>query len=289
MAELTPGFLRHFKACNRHDLGQFTRFRIDGRDYGWIAKSLHNLIADLPDVFTVSDNSIDLASRFADFDARSQILDDVSRDIAHHFGTKMRREMYPIIQQWGDVPLAQIDRAAVPWFGVKGFGIHVNGFVRKPDGIYLWIGERAGDRLIDPGKLDNMIGGGQPIGLSLEENVCKEAEEEAGLDATVARTAKQVSTIHYRLERHNGLRNDVLFVYDLELPADLIPRNTDGEVAGFHLLPVAEVAEIVRTSNRFKFNCNLVIIDFMIRHGFLPPDHAEVAAIRTYLDTPISA
>ena len=37
--------------------------------------------------------------------------------------------------------------------------------------------------------------------------------------------------------------------------------------------------EIVEITDDFKFNCNLVIIDFCIRHGVLPPEHPDYEAI----------
>ena len=36
---------------------------------------------------------------------------------------------------------------------------------------------------------------------------------------------------------------------------------------------------IVDGTDDFKFNCNLVLIDFFIRHGMLDPDHADYVAI----------
>ena len=54
-----------------------------------------------------------------------------------------------------------------------------------------------------------------------------------------------------------------------------MPRNTDGEVSAFYLVSIGEVAKIVESSLEFKFNCNLVIIDFLIRHGFLSPEHPD--------------
>ena len=48
----------------------------------------------------------------------------------------------------------------------------------------------------------------------------------------------------------------------------------DGEVESFQRLPVAEVADIIQHSDSFKDNCNLVIIDFLIRHGHLQPEQA---------------
>jgi len=278
----SPGFLRHFQASNTHDLNRFAPFTIDNKPYGWVAKDLLPLLTG-SDLFEIAKGNLVLPTPMDNFDKRSEALKTTTDILTKHFDKKLRKEMYPVIQEWGDAPLAQLDRIAVPWFGVRGFGIHVNGFVQKKDGLYLWIGERATNRLNDPGKFDNMIGGGQPIGLSLEENLCKEAEEEAGIPADLARTAKPVTHLRYMLERKGGLRNDTLFIYDLELPEGYIPRNTDGEVAAFHLLPVAEVASIVYDTNRFKFNCNLVVIDFLIRHGFITAKHAEFVAIKKYL------
>ena len=40
-------------------------------------------------------------------------------------------------------------------------------------------------------------------------------------------------------------------------------------------MPVAEVARLVRDTDEFKFNVNLVIIDFLIRHGVIPPEDPE--------------
>lgn len=43
--------------------------------------------------------------------------------------------------------------------------------------------------------------------------------------------------------------------------------DVDGEVEYFELLPVSEVAKIIRTSQQYKPNCALVVIDFLFRHG----------------------
>ena len=63
-----------------------------------------------------------------------------------------------------------------------------------------------------------------------------------------------------------------MFCYDLEMPADFTPVNTDGEIDEFELWPIDRVAARVRDSFDFKFNCNLAIIDFLIRHGYLTPE-----------------
>ena len=53
-------------------------------------------------------------------------------------------------------------------------------------------------------------------------------------------------------------------------------------------MPVAEVTEIVRTSMKFKPNCSLVVLDFLLRHGLLDASHAEYANLKRGLKTPLS-
>jgi 8-oxo-dGTP pyrophosphatase MutT (NUDIX family) len=103
----------------------------------------------------------------------------------------------------------------------------------------------------------------------------KEAHEEAGLSAEAARRAVPVGVVSYLMEHPAGLKPDTLFIYDLEVAEDFVPRNTDGEVEHFMLWTLDEVAQRVRETDDFKFNVNLVIIDFLIRHGYLKPDDAE--------------
>ena len=66
-----------------------------------------------------------------------------------------------------------------------------------------------------------------------------------------------------------------MFCFDLRLPDNFVPVNRDGEVANFYRWPVQQVAEIIDNGFEFKFNCNLVIIDFLIRRGFILPDHPQ--------------
>lgn len=88
-----------------------------------------------------------------------------------------------------------------------------------------------------------------------------------------------VGAVTYTLDTPGGVKCDVLFNYDLELPADFVPRNKDGEVAEFWRWPLDAVAARVRDTDDFKFNVNLVVIDFLIRHGYLTPDEPEYLAI----------
>ena len=267
-------------ACNRHDLSRFRPFYIGGERLGWVRPALMERLLTMPEIFESTPDGITLSPRHDNFTARSAALATAVQHLAAAGQLPdVRGELYPVLTQWGAPPLAQIDRGAVSGFGLCSFGLHVNGWVRKADGIHMWLGRRAADRLVEPDKLDNMVAGGHPIGISLRDNLLKEAAEEASLPAEIAARALSVGAITYTREVPHGLQVDTIFAYDLELPEGLMPVNEDGEVAEFMLLPLAEAAALTREPDRFKFNCGPVVIDFLIRHGFLTPDEPDYLAI----------
>lgn len=54
------------------------------------------------------------------------------------------------------------------------------------------------------------------------------------------------------------------------------------------LMPLAEVASVVRETDEFKLNCNLVVIDFLIRHGWMEPQSSEYLALVLGLRQPLA-
>jgi isopentenyldiphosphate isomerase len=189
--------------------------------------------------------------------------------------THLHGERYVATPSTREEGVLWLDRAAAPYFGIRAFGQHMNGYIIEDGEMKLWLGRRADDRIHYPGRLDNMVAGGLPSDIGLEENLLKECWEEAGIGGDLASQARPVGTITYNMESEKGMKVDTLYCYDLQLPVSFQPRCNDGEVAGFELLPVREVMQIVLDSDEFKLNCNLVVIDFFIRHGYLSPDLAE--------------
>ena len=76
----------------------------------------------------------------------------------------------------------------------------------------------------------------------------------------------------FYFESERGLFPNTEFVYDLELPADFVPCNADGEVESFELVPVAQVMERILTPD-FKTTSCPTALDFLIRHGFINSDN----------------
>lgn len=273
-------FLDHIALCNTHDLSNYVSLVVDGDAVGHIRKDNLAHLDRFPDVFVRSDQSVSLAPNIESYEDRTAAVDMVVRALFEDgVLTGWRGEPYPVGGQWGGPHAFEVERAAAPFFGARAYGVHINGYVRKENGLHMWIARRADDRPVCPGQFDNMIAGGQPVTLSLKENVIKEAGEEAGVPPDLAATALPTGAITYCAESDIGLKPDIMFCWDLELPADFMPLNADGEIAEFRLLPAAEVMEIVDTTFDFKFNCNLVIVDFCIRHGILPPEHPDYEKI----------
>lgn len=86
------------------------------------------------------------------------------------------------------------------------------------------------------------------------------------------------------MDTQYGMRNDQLFIYDLELPESFIPTSTDGEVAEFRLLHAETMLQNMYDVENFKFNSGMVMLDFLLRHGVIKPTHPEYAVLNDFMN-----
>lgn len=273
-------YLDRIRAANTHRLDGYLPFRIDAIRVGCVSHEFAQTLSQWPEVFQVEDRQISLA---ASLQAVGVPVAERTCAVAEVLETLRERglidgwrdELYPVNRTWSDPARLLIERAAVPWFGVRGYGVHMNGYVREPEGMRMWVARRSLTKPTGPGKLDQMVAGGQPANIGLRENMIKECEEEAGIPLEIAGRVRAVGAISYALQTSTGFRPDLIFNFDLELPADFSPVNSDGEVEDFYLWPMERVMETVRESDAFKFNCGLVVIDFLVRHGYIAADDPE--------------
>lgn len=271
-------YLDRIHAINHHDPAHFRPLRVDGSTVGWLKHGFAERLREWPEVFTVAADHADLAAELADFEARSRALDEVvGRLVADGVIDHRHGELYPVTATTRENAVMLLDRAAAPYFGIRAFGQHLNGYVRDGDDLYVWIARRSASKRTYPGKLDNMVAGGLPHGADLEDNLAKECWEEASIPAEIARRARRVSEVSYRAEVAHGLKPDTMYCYDLELPPELEPRCNDDEVESFQLLPIEQVMAIVRDGDQMKENSAVTLIDFLIRHGRITPQHPEYA------------
>jgi len=280
-------FRDHIAACNNFDPSCALPLFAGNERVGLLRRDNAEALRRFPDVFAVANDRVNLLAR-GDVAAVSRAVDAVVDGlVAEGRVPKWRNETFDVAARWGAPPVFRLDRGAVPFFGTRAYGVHLNGYRRKAETLDLWVGRRAPDKRVAPDKLDNLVAGGIGNGHGLEETLLKEGEEEASMPRSLTSHAVPVGAVSYRMETELGIRDDVLFVYDLEMPADLVPENQDGEIVHFELMPASAVLDRVRTSDDFKFNVNLVILDFALRHGVLRPDDPEYLDIATGLHRPL--
>lgn len=206
----------------------------------------------------------------ADFASRSRALADLTARLARDGAVRSPLgELYPVFAPGREEALLQVDRAVVAWFGVPAAGVHLNGFVRTGDGLAVWVARRARGKRTFPGHLDNLVAGGQSIGMSPEATLRKECHEEAGIPAALAARAVPAGRLDYTQQDVRSLKVDTLWCFDLELPPDFRPHPVDGEVEAFELWPAATVAQSLRGDGLWKPNCALVALHFLLRTGAL--------------------
>ncbi|MGE5537460.1 MAG: DUF4743 domain-containing protein [Gemmatimonas sp.] len=280
-------YLDHIEACNAFDPARFRPFRVAGETVGAVAHELVPRLRAFSGVFDDDGVSLAMSDGLTTFDARTEAMTRVLDELrAERRIGGWRDEMFRVSGGFAAEPLLKMERAGAPLFGVTSYGVHVNGIVRDGRGLSMWVGRRSPNKPNYPNMLDNLCAGAIAFGMGVRETLIKEAGEEASIPAEVASRARPVSAIRYCCEGDGGLRPDVLFVYDLELPPDFRPRPCDGEIAEYMLWPIEQVAERVRDTFDFKFNCNLVIIDFLIRNGLIAADDGDFLALVEGLHRP---
>ena len=182
-----------------------------------------------------------------------------------------RDEPYPLRDRRGGEH-GTLERAASRFWGMLTLGAHCNGYVADASGrpTHLWIARRSLTKPTDPGRLDNLIGGGVPAGQSPREAVVREGWEEAGLAPRQMAGLATGGLVDLECDIPEGRQHERLHVFDLALPAGLVPRNIDGEVAEHRLMPVAE-ALARAAAGELTTDAALATLDFAVRHGLVEP------------------
>jgi hypothetical protein len=273
--------LDRIRYSRRRDVGGFRRFVVTGLRLGWMAHGLADRLRGFPAVFSVSGDVVRMVDALDSFESRSRAVGDaVQRLREEGWFPGWRNEAFAVAPDFHAAPLLQIERSAARAFGIRCYCVQLNGIVRREGELQTWIARRALSKPVGPGKLDQIVGGGMPIGVTLRDNLIKECAEEASIPAALARQARPVGAVAYLRQDGDICDDQVLFNYDLVLPADFTPINADGEVAGFELWPLTRVKDVLAAGDDFLFDVALSLIDFLIRHGVVgpaDPDYIEIA------------
>ncbi|XP_015603255.1 uncharacterized protein YJR142W [Cephus cinctus] len=257
--------------------GECRAFVVDGQQVGLVRPDVMKEILNYPEVFQVQPKYVQLNPAFRDYAERSARVDEVLREwrASGKFITLRgwREECHDVRTRFNTAPLLKMDRSATCLFGIRKYGVDINGYVMDPiKGLSIWLQKRSPNKQTWPGYWDNMVSGGLSVGFGIHETAVKEAGEEASIPGNLIGKLKSVGCVSLFFESERGLFPNTEFVYDLELPPEFVPSNSDGEVETFELLPVSECLERVLSSH-FKTTSIPVVLDFLIRHGYITPEN----------------
>jgi hypothetical protein len=272
--------LDRIRYCGERDVARFRRFLVAGHPVGWVAHELADRLRGCPEVFAVSRDAVQVVGQLDSTKRRTRAVGDVMLRLREEgWFPGWRGEDFAVAPSFHAPPLLQLERAAARAFGVRCYCVQLNGIAERDGELRTWIARRSPSKPVGAGKLDQIVGGGQPVGISLRDNLIKECAEEASIPAALAREARPVGAVAYRRQAGDLCDDEVLFNYDLLLPPDFAPLNADGEVAGFELWPLERVKQVLAESDDFLFDVALSLIDFLVRHGVIGPSDPDYIAI----------
>jgi 8-oxo-dGTP pyrophosphatase MutT (NUDIX family) len=283
---IVPAIHARFALALAAPQGEYTAFHIDGKTVGWLDPMRAARLRSFSPIVDGSGSELRLASSLSDCAARTTAVEQVARALADEgLLSAWRDERYAVAPEFGAATLLDIERAAARYFGVRTYAVHVNGLVRSGTDLTMWIARRSPDKAIDPGMLDNLVGGGIATGYGVLDSLCKEAWEEAGIPAEVAARARPHGSVDICRAQPQGLQRETVFVYDLMLDDDFIPANQDGEAVEHRRLTFAAAAGLIasdRPDDTVTADASLVILDCLLRHGALGADSPQIRALSAF-------
>jgi 8-oxo-dGTP pyrophosphatase MutT (NUDIX family) len=261
--------------------------RMEGLVVGFLTGERARRLAEFDDVFRVDDHEASFVPALATEQQRSAALAPICTQLAAEGAlTAWRDERYAVATGHTAPPCFHLERAAARYFGIHTSAAHLNGIVRDDGGPHLWFARRSPDKPIDPGLLDNLVGGGIAAGATPSATLIKEAWEEAGISPTLAKDAMAAGKIEIRRDQPDGLQWETIFAYDLWLPASFAPSNQDGEAVAHVRVDFVEAARLIGCApgaDEVTADASLVVLDCLLRHGAIDPagpHFGRLAALR---------
>ena len=250
-------------------------FYVRDHAVGWLRPSFADLLRRWPHVFDVQEAYVNLRATPDTPAGRSAAMAEVTRDLAREGLIRgWRDELVSVSERYAAPELLRIERAATRYFGMMGYGAHLNGFTRVGGRAHVWIARRAAGKAVDPDKLDNLVGGRISAGLSVDEALRKEAWEEASIPPALLGDLNCLGAVRVEYAVPEGMHREVLFVHDLWLPPDFRPANQDGEVADIRCMPVEDVL-LALLAGDFTLDAGVVMIDGLLRLGAVLPEDPQ--------------
>ncbi|KAL4710579.1 hypothetical protein ACJJTC_008981 [Scirpophaga incertulas] len=252
-------------------------FIVAGHQVGLIRPNVMKHLQRFPQVFRITDKFVELNPAFRDYRERTikmaETLSHLQKDNDLVALKGWRDECFAVSAPFCHENLLEMDRSAICLFGIRNYGVSVTGYLIHPTkGLCIWLQQRSFTKQTWPGKWDCFVSGGLAVGYGILETTIKEAAEEASVTGDIAKNLIPAGCVSFYFESERGLFPNTEYVYDLELPLDFVPQNADGEVESFELLTAEECVQRA-LSPQFKTTSAPVLLDFLIRRGYINPEN----------------
>src|SRR5215469_16725465 len=144
-------FADRIRHCNSYDPARAIPLRAGGHRIGWLRRDNAEVLARHGKVFSVKHDEARLLVEGSCEHVSDAVDGVVDALVAERRVPKWRNETFDVAPRWGEKPILRLDRGAVPFFGVRAYGVHLNGYRRIGDAYFLWIGRRASNKQVAPG------------------------------------------------------------------------------------------------------------------------------------------
>ncbi|MDB5477618.1 MAG: hypothetical protein JWM96_113 [Alphaproteobacteria bacterium] len=277
--------IRPFKSAS---LEHFVKVIALGQQVGWTPLAFAEIISDFDTTWTLHGHELHLNEALASFDQRSRAVDETFVALSKagvlptmpDYSALGGIDWFPVSGASNGEPLFLIKRFYVTCLGVQWQSVVMNGFT----GDQYWTARRGRNVHDAPGKLDILAAGSMTCEDTVFDTLIHEAHTEAGLGENELKNAVRVGSLFlYYLDKRGFLRNEHLHVFDLDMGSIIPKTNLPEEVEGFDLMPIAKVMQLVEEGQEFKREINLVITDFLLRHGHITRDYPHYEALLTLL------
>ncbi len=138
--------------------------------------------------------------------------------------------------------LARVERGAARALGIATRAVHLIGHA---SGQRMWIQQRALTKATEPGQWDTLMGGMVSAADTVQTALQRETWEEAGLQLDQLQHLRYGG--QFTVQKPNGADGGVGYMverthwYEALVPDGIVPKNQDGEVAQFALVPRPEL------------------------------------------------
>lgn len=277
-------FLDKIRPYKSIDLTRFVRVLIDGQGIGWTKPDFANVLSDFNDTWVLNEDGLHLNAALTTYQERTNAIDETFTAM----GEQGLMPNLPDYTKLGGIDwfpiygpdrshLAIIKRFFAPFLGVYWESVIVNGY----HGAMYWSPRRGPLVEASPGKMDALVAGSILHDQTKEEALYDEGHCEAGITEEWSDSLELVRDFQLYYPNKGGfLAHERFYIYDFDTKGVFQPKtNLPGEVEGIFEYEMSHVMAMVQDGDVFKPQINIVVTDFLIRHGYITPDHPEYAEI----------